>query len=181
MIRLLEVVSEVVETETFVPAVNAMDSFDIKLWTSLFELICELAASDELVLEDQGQQRRRAQWIIAGDLRDQTAALLHRLWNAIGWSVDQAQPSSLRYGGVSLGVGALLTVQYQTRLTNLGGRILGLCLSGHDAMCETAVEILFSMIYAEYVLDGKFESIQTEIFAKLDTLVSPHDNTRHVL
>lgn len=101
MVRLLEVVSEVVETENFVPAVNAMDSFDIKLWTTLFELICELAASDELVLEDQGQQRRRAQWIIAGDLRDQTAALLHRLWNAIGWSVDQAQPSSLRYGGVS--------------------------------------------------------------------------------
>jgi dedicator of cytokinesis protein 3 len=48
-------------------------------------------------------------------------------------------------------------------------------------MCETAVEILFSMIYAEYVLDGKFESIKTEIFAKLDTLVSPHNNTSHVL
>jgi dedicator of cytokinesis protein 3 len=40
-------------------------------------------------------------------------------------------------------------------------------------MCETAVEILFSMIYAEYVLGGKFDSIETEIFAKLEVLVSP--------
>lgn len=50
--------------------------------------------------------------------------------------------------------------------------MLGLCLSSHDQMCETAVEILFSMIYAEYVLVGNFDAIETEIFAKLDKLVS---------
>jgi dedicator of cytokinesis protein 3 len=44
-------------------------------------------------------------------------------------------------------------------------------MSSHDQLCETAVEILFSMIYAEYVLYGKFDSIETDIFTKLDTLV----------
>ena len=38
-------------------------------------------------------------------------------------------------------------------------------------MCETAVEILFTMIYAEYALHGHFDTIETEIFAKLDKLV----------
>jgi dedicator of cytokinesis protein 3 len=65
------------------------------------------------------------------------------------------------------------TRQYQTRFTGLAERVLGLCLSSHDQMCETAVEILFSMIHAEYVLNGKFNSIETEIFAKLDKLVCP--------
>lgn len=46
-------------------------------------------------------------------------------------------------------------------------------MSGHDETCRAAVEILFSMIYAEYILDGKFDTIETEVFGKLDRLVSP--------
>lgn len=53
--------------------------------------------------------------------------------------------------------------------------MLGLCLSSHDHMCDTAVEILFSMIHAEYVLIGNFDTIETEVFVKLDKLVcSPY-------
>jgi dedicator of cytokinesis protein 3 len=46
-------------------------------------------------------------------------------------------------------------------------------MSGHDETCRSAVEILYSMIYAEYVLNGSFNVIETEILAKLDKLVSP--------
>jgi dedicator of cytokinesis protein 3 len=45
-------------------------------------------------------------------------------------------------------------------------------MSGHDETCRSAVEILFSMIYAEYVVDGRFDVIETEVLAKLDKLVS---------
>jgi dedicator of cytokinesis protein 3 len=45
-------------------------------------------------------------------------------------------------------------------------------MSSHDETCQAAVEILFSMIYAEYILDGKFDAIETEVFGKLDKLVS---------
>ena len=36
------------------------------------------------------------------------------------------------------------------------------------------------MIYAEYVLHGKFETIQAEIFAKLEVLVSALECFEHV-
>lgn len=45
-------------------------------------------------------------------------------------------------------------------------------MSSHDETCQAAVEILFFMIYAEYILDGKFDTIETEVFGKLDRLVS---------
>lgn len=50
-------------------------------------------------------------------------------------------------------------------------------MSSHDQLCETAVEILFSMIYAENVLYGKFETIETAVFSTLDTLVSPYNRS----
>ncbi|WVQ67084.1 uncharacterized protein L199_005278 [Kwoniella botswanensis] len=160
--KFLTTLTPLLESEHFIPSIENADSFDITLWTKLFELLCEFCGSEELALEDMTQQRRRAEWIIAGDLRDEGAALLGRLWNAIGWPVDGPQGKvdgmELRYGG------------YQTRFTGLAERILGLCLSSHDVMCETAVEILFSMIYAEYVIEGQFDTIETEIFAKLDKL-----------
>ncbi|WWD19564.1 hypothetical protein CI109_104025 [Kwoniella shandongensis] len=159
IIKVMECVADLLEQEVFVPSVKHTEGFDVGLWTKCLELLCDLCGSEELALEEQTQQRRRAEWIIAGDLRDAGAELLMRLWNAIGWPLDPGQPEGgLRYGG------------YQTRFTGLAERILGLCLSSHDAMCETAVEILFSMIYAEYLLDGKFDTIETEIFAKLDRL-----------
>lgn len=158
VIRFLEAVVQFLARPEFVPPIEEMERFDVKLWTQCLELLCDLCASDELALEEQGLQRRRAAWIIAGDLRDEGAALLHRLWNAIGWqSRDQAVTGS-RYGG------------YQARFTGLAERILTVCLSSHERLCDAAVDVLFSMIYAEYVLDGKFNAIQTEIFTKLELL-----------
>ncbi|WWC91624.1 uncharacterized protein L201_006570 [Kwoniella dendrophila CBS 6074] len=162
ILKFLTTLAPILETEYFVPSVENADNFEVQLWTKCFELLCDFCGSEELALEDMTQQRRRAEWVIAGDMRDEAAALLMRLWNSIGWPVDdpqnQTNGSELRYGG------------YQTRFTGLAERILGLCLLSHDMMCETAVEILFSMIYAEYVIEGKFDSIETEIFAKLDKL-----------
>lgn len=155
--RFLEGVVEFLSRPEFVPPIEDMDQFDVKLWTQCIELLCDLCGSDELALEEQGLQRRRAAWIIAGDLREDGAVLLHKLWNAIGWQPIN-QKSSHRYGG------------YQTRFTGLAERILTLCLTSHERLCESAVDILFSMIYAEYILDGKLNTIQTEIFQKLEVL-----------
>ena len=158
MVRLLEPLGDLLQTG-FVPPLEQMSLFDQPLWTACFELLCDFCGSEELALEEHAPQRRRAEWIIAGDLRDEGASLLMRLWNALGWPArEDDQDPNPRYGA------------YQTRFTGLAGRILGLCLSSHDQLCETAVEILFSMIYAEYFLKGNFDTISSEIFAKLDTL-----------
>lgn len=156
--RFFEPVISFLSRSEFVPPIEEMDTFDLKLWANCIELLCDLLASDELALEDQGLQRRRAAWIIAGDLRNEGAAQLTKLWNALGWQ-PISHKQTHRYGG------------YQTRFTGLAERILTLCLSSHEKLCESAVDILFSMIYAEYVLDGKFNVIQTEIFQTLERLV----------
>jgi dedicator of cytokinesis protein 3 len=157
--RFFEPLISFLSRSEFVPPIEEMDKFDVNLWSRCIELLCDLLASDELALEEQGLQRRRAAWIIAGDLRDQGAVQLTKLWNAMGWQ-PISHKQSHRYGG------------YQTRFTGLAERILTLCLSSHAGLCESAVDILFSMIYAEYVLDGKFNAIQTEIFQTLERLVS---------
>lgn len=51
-------------------------------------------------------------------------------------------------------------------------QIITLCLSYHDQLRITAVDILFSMIASEYERQGgSFPTIESEVFAKLDKLV----------
>jgi dedicator of cytokinesis protein 3 len=182
IIKLLYPVIDLLQRPEFIPLVQDATGFDAPLFMRCFELLCDLCGSDELALEDHTQQKRRAGWIIAGDLRDEGSGLLLSLWSALGWSEADGQVSpGVRHGGVSCCAFSisqtgrlynLLFFQYQTRFTSLAERVLGLCLSSHDHLCETAVEILYSMIYAEYLLLGKFTSIENEIFAKLDGLAS---------
>ena len=96
IVRLMDVVAGILEREAFIPPAKGSAGFDVQLWTKCFELLSDLCGSDELALEDQTQQRRRAEWIIAGDLRDEGAALLLRLWNAVG----SAEPGGNRSGGM---------------------------------------------------------------------------------
>ncbi|TYJ58828.1 hypothetical protein B9479_000260 [Cryptococcus floricola] len=168
ILKALECIATVLEKPVFVPpppsvsdpniSVEEQVSFDVDLWKRLFGLLCDFCGSPELALEEQTQQRRRAEWIVAGDLRDVGAGLLWRLWSAIGWPVDIAGCEGLRMGG------------HQTRFTGLAKDILRLCLSSHDALCGVAVEILFSILYAEHLLDQQGSSIQTEVFVTLDDL-----------
>lgn len=99
IVRLLDPIAELLE-KSFIPSVEEVDTFDADLWRSLFELLCEFCGNKQVELEDMTQQRRRAQWIIAGDLRDDGAGLLLRLWNALGWK--DGQKEGTKYGGVSL-------------------------------------------------------------------------------
>ena len=99
MIRLLDPVAEMLET-SFVPSVGEAGTFDVDLWRSVFDLLCDYCGNAQLSLEDLTQQRRRAQWIIAGDLRDDAAILLLRLWSAIGWEGEQK--GGIKHGGVGL-------------------------------------------------------------------------------
>ncbi|KGB76967.2 cytoplasmic protein [Cryptococcus deuterogattii R265] len=168
LLKLLECIATIMEEDIFVPLPpnsngtgilpTKLEGFDDNLWRKYFEFLCDFCGSEELALEDHTPQRRRAEWVVSGDLREGGARLLLRLWNAVGWPLDIPGGHALRMGG------------YQTRFTGLGSKVLELCLSSHDALCETAVEILFSLIYAEYLLDKEGTSIETEVFVALDKL-----------
>lgn len=69
--------------------------FDVDLWKSIFALLCDYCASPQLSLEDHTTQRRRAGWIMVGDLRDEGATLLLKLWNTLPRQVSSVSTLAL--------------------------------------------------------------------------------------
>lgn len=104
IVKLLGAVADIMEKEAFIPPVETSATFDVGLWTECLELLCDLTGAEALALEEHTHQKRRAGWVIAGDLRDEAVALLVRLWNAVGWPIDEKDVihDGPRYGGVSV-------------------------------------------------------------------------------
>ncbi|OGE51650.1 hypothetical protein PENARI_c012G05549 [Penicillium arizonense] len=155
--------------ENLLPAPDDADTFDTKLWESFFTTLLKVISSDVLALETFPEQKRRAVWKIAGDVREQGADLLQSTWEAIGWETteDERERFNLkRLGGYQ--------VQY---VPGLVPPIIGLCLSVHDGLRHVAVQILQTMILSEWDLNQDISIIETEIISSLDTLFkSKHMN-----
>ena len=144
------------------PSPDEADEFDTELWKSFFTAILELVKSDALSLETFPEQKRRAVWKIAGDVREEGADLLKRAWETIGWDTnaeDQKRYGLQRMGGYQ--------VQY---VPSLVSPILELCLSVHEGLRSAAVGILQSMIVSEWQLGEDLSAIQAEIVDSLDKL-----------
>ncbi|KAJ5586865.1 uncharacterized protein N7459_002630 [Penicillium hispanicum] len=149
-------------TEKFLPAPDDADEFDTTLWEAFFTTLLKVISSDALALETFPEQKRRAVWKIAGDVREQGADLLHSTWEAIGWETtdeEREQYGLKRMGGYQ--------VQY---VPNLVPPIIGLCLSVHEGLRHVAVHILRTMILSEWELNQDISIIETEIISSLDSL-----------
>jgi dedicator of cytokinesis protein 3 len=59
---------------------------------------------------------------------------------------------------------------YQGVLNSLVGQVVNLCLSHHDQLRSNAVQILYSMIIAEYHQSNHFDDIENELVNRLDSL-----------
>ena len=103
IVKMLGASATILEKDEFIPVVRESGTFDVTLWTEYFEILCDLIGSEALALEEHTHQKRRAGWVIAGDLRNDAVGLLVRSWNAIGWPIEQHDSTgeSPRYGGVS--------------------------------------------------------------------------------
>ncbi|KAF9247493.1 hypothetical protein DTO006G1_3339 [Penicillium roqueforti] len=148
--------------DKLLPAPDDADTFDTKLWESFFTTLLKVISSDVLALETFPEQKRRAVWKIAGDVREQGADLLQSTWEAIGWETtdDERERFNLkRLGGYQ--------VQY---VPGLVPPIIGLCLSVHEGLRHVAVQILQTMILSEWDLNQDISIIETEIISSLDTL-----------
>lgn len=148
--------------DKFLPAPDDADTFDTKLWECYFMTLLKVVSSDALALETFPEQKRRAVWKIAGDVREQGADLLHSSWEAIGWETTDEERE--RYGLRKLGG---YQVQY---VPNLIYPIMELCLSVHEGLRHVAVELLRSMILSEWDLNQDLSIIETEIISSLDSL-----------
>ena len=146
----------------FLPSPEAADDFNTDLWSKYFLALVTLLRSTTLALETFPEQKRRAVWKIAGDVREQGASLLRQSWDAIGW--ESSPEEEKRYGVTRLGG---FQVQYVPRLV---APIMELCLSVHEGLRGVAVGILHTMIVSEWTLSEDLSIIQAEIIECLDIM-----------
>ena len=159
--------------ESFLPHPDDASKFNTEIWRVFFDTLIGLVGSDALALETFPEQKRRAVWKIAGDVREEGADLLRRSWEAIGWEVseDEKRRFSLeKIGGYQ--------VQYVPALV---APIVELCLSVHQSVRSVAVDILRSMIISEWMLNEDLDVIQAEMIECLDNLFKGKPLTESIL
>ena len=144
----------------FLPHPDSAEDFDMGLWKSYFDALLSLVSSPSLSLELFPEQKRRAVWKIAGDVRQSGADLLRRSWESLGW--EASTDDQRRYGIRKLGG---FQVQY---VPSLVGPIIELCLSMHEGLRHTAVQILQTMIVSEWALSEDLDLIETETIGALN-------------
>ncbi|KAI1084665.1 hypothetical protein F5B20DRAFT_575987 [Whalleya microplaca] len=159
--------------ESFLPDPDEAEDFDTDLWRMFFTTLLKLVGSGSLALETFPEQKRRAVWKIAGDVREHGAELLRRTWEAIGWETSPDERT--RYGLTKMGG---YQVQY---VPTLVGPILELCLSVHEGLRRMAVEVLQTMIVSEWTLSEDLSVIQTEMIDCLDGFFKDKTMTESIL
>ncbi|CAN9366280.1 unnamed protein product [Alternaria alternata] len=159
--------------DSFLPLPDEADSFNTELWRAFFDALLKLVGSDALALETFPEQKRRAVWKIAGDVREHGADLLQRSWEAIGWEAsaeDKGQYGLEKMGGFQ--------VQY---VPGLVAPIVELCLSVHEGLRSVAIEVLQTMIISEWTLSEDLALVQAEMIDCLDNLFKTKHLTEAVL
>ena len=160
-LQILEWLFDIMVT-CYIPLIDDADDFNTELWSKYLLTLLTLVRSDTLALETFPEQKRRAVWKIAGDVREQGAGLLKRSWEAIGWEASPEEHK--RYGLPRLGG---FQVQY---VPGLVAPIIDLCLSVHEGLRNVAVRILQSMIISEWNLNEDLSIIQAEMIDCLEVL-----------
>ncbi|KAF2460451.1 hypothetical protein BDY21DRAFT_369462 [Lineolata rhizophorae] len=170
--RTLEKLSSIL-IDSFLPHPDDADQFNTELWRAFFDALLKLVGSDALALETFPEQKRRAVWKIAGDVRELGAELLQRSWEAIGWETspeDRRQYGLEKMGGYQ--------VQY---VPGLVGPIVELCLSVHEGLRKVAIEVLQTMIISDWTLTQDLALIQAEMIDCLDRLFKSKTLTESIL
>lgn len=160
-------------TDSFMPLPDEADNFNTELWRAFFDALLKLVGSDALALETFPEQKRRAVWKIAGDVREHGADLLQRSWEAIGWEASAEEKT--QFGLEKMGG---FQVQY---VPGLVAPIVELCLSVHEGLRSVAIEVLQTMIISEWTLSEDLSLIQAEMIDCLDHLFKTKHLTEAVL
>ncbi|KAK0705613.1 hypothetical protein B0H67DRAFT_498602 [Lasiosphaeris hirsuta] len=170
--RTLQYLSSIL-LESFLPHPDDAENFNTELWKMFFTTLLQLVGSPQLALETFPEQKRRAVWKIAGDVREHGAELLRRTWEAIGWETSLEERA--RYGLSKMGG---YQVQY---VPTLVGPIVELCLSVHEGLRRMAVEVLQTMIVSEWTLSEDLSVVQTEMIDCLDVYFKTKPLTESIL
>ena len=166
MIHVLNCVFDILQTR-LLPSPEEAEAFNTDIWSKYLQTTLLLVGSETLALETFPEQKRRAVWKIAGDVREQGSNLLKKSWEAIGWEAgheDQKRFGLQRLGGFQ--------VQYVPALVP---QVVELCLSAHQGLRRVAVRIFQSMIISEWTLNEDLAVVQAEMIDALDKLYKTRD------
>lgn len=136
--------------------------FDTDTWKVFFDTLFVIVTSPALAMETFPEQKRRAIWKVAGDVRELGANLLRKSWEAIGWEPDD--DAKKLYGFDRMGG---YQVQY---VPGLIAPIVELCLSVHAGLRTVAIEVLRSMIISAWEIDQDLNVVQTAMIDCLDRI-----------
>lgn len=149
-------------TDRFLPSPDNPDEFSTEAWNAYFSLLLKVVASEALSLEVFQEQKRKAVWKIAGDVRELGADLLQRSWGVIAWESSEEQKRN--YGLERMGG---FQVQY---VPSLVGQVTELCLSVQQELRRAGVTLLKSMIINEWDLSQDLRVIENEMVNCLDRM-----------
>ncbi|KAI5369217.1 putative SH3 domain, dedicator of cytokinesis, C2 DOCK-type domain, DOCKER domain-containing protein [Septoria linicola] len=159
--------------DVYAPDASEAFEFDTAIWRAYFNTLFAALGSPILAMETFPEQKRRAVWKIAGDVRELGANLLKRSWEAIGWETDDQEKQL--YGFERMG-------GYQVQFVpELVAPIVELCLSVHGSLRAVAIEVLRSMIISAWQIDQDLSLIQTAMIDCLDKLCRDKDVTEAML
>ncbi|EME49001.1 hypothetical protein DOTSEDRAFT_104796, partial [Dothistroma septosporum NZE10] len=159
--------------DIYAPNASQALEFDTDSWRAFFDTLFAALGSPTLAMETFPEQKRRAVWKIAGDVRELGANLLRRCWEAIGWETDEETRSLhgfQRMGGYQ--------VQFVPEFV---APVVELCLSVHASLRSVAIEVLRSMIVGAWQIDQDLYIIQTAMIDCLDKLCRTKNVTESVL
>ncbi|KAK9474316.1 uncharacterized protein V1510DRAFT_411912 [Dipodascopsis tothii] len=146
--------------------------FNVNIWRAFFYVLLKLAGSESLEYEYFTNRKRAVVWAIAGDVREQSALLLQKMWNAIGW--DATEQERAQFGLEKLGgyqVQFVSPSRDDDHLDNsLVPQILGICLSQHNVLRGVATKILGSMIISELALHSSLDNMFSCVIDSLDKI-----------
>ena len=155
------------------PEMQDAIEFDTEIWRAFFDTLFTAVSSSALAMETFPEQKRRAIWKIAGDVREMGATLIRRSWDAIGWKPDF--DSRQLHGFERMG-------GYQVQFVpELVAPIVELCLSVHAGLRNVAIEVLRTMIISTWEIDQDLGAIQSAMIECLDNLCRTKQVTESML
>ncbi|KAH9815335.1 putative DOCK family protein [Teratosphaeria destructans] len=159
--RIAEVLIDLLP-DVYAPDTESALEFDTVIWRTFFDTLCLAVTSPALAMETFPEQKRRAIWKIAGDVRESGAALLRRTWDAIGW--ETSEDTRKLHGFHRMG-------GYQVQFVpELIAPVVELCLSVHAGLRQVAIEVLRTMIISTWELDQDLGVVRTAMIDCLDKL-----------